>query len=1180
MLGIVTPFFKSEPSYQCPVKYTYFPYLGKLAYIWLVIVILLLAGSSSYTYAYGFFQVREKVTVSVDNTPLRDIFAVIQKQTGYHFFYSGEHLNSKEKISIHVKDATLESVLQLLFKGKGLEWTYSDNVILIRKVKADKILPEERDSLLTMITGKVTDAAGAPLVGATVLVKGTGRGVVTNEQGKFFLRQINTGSILLISFAGYETQAEKVNEQEEIAIRLEKNIIDIAGVSVVSTGYQTLPKERSTGSFAKVGNDLLSRKVSTGILDRLEGVSSGVLFDRRDPGNPKIQIRGLYTLTSTIAQPLIVVDNFPYEGDINNFNPNDVESITILKDAAAASIWGAKAGNGVIVITTKKGSYDQKPLVSFNSNITILDKPDLFTLPQIPASDYIDLERFLFNQGFYNGQISSRRRPPLTPVVETLVKQRNGEISAAEADAAINALRNVDVRNDFEKYIYRKGVYQQYAASISGGDKKVKYFLSTGFDRNLTTLKGNDYRRITIRSDNTMQPVKGLQLQAGLQYTQGNQTTNSPGAYGSGAYRLLNRALPPYARLADANGNPLPIDNKYRATYTDTVGQGLLLDWKYRPLEELSINNNTTTARLLLANVGVKYDLLPSLSAEVKYQYQRTDRTTRQYHDERTFFTRDLINRFTQIGSGTPVYIVPRGGILDLASSNEEGHMARAQLNFDHEWRSKHQVAAIGGAELRQIRTKGNSYFTYGSDNETGFANVDYVNTYPVITGGMENIPSNIDFTGRLDRFVSLYLNAAYTYDNRYSISASARKDASNLFGVETNRKGVPLWSSGLGWRLSNEQFYHSALFPYLNFRLTYGASGNVNNTISALTTITRSPAAFQNTNIPFATILDIANPNLRWERVRTLNIGVDFAMQHNRLAGSVEFYRKQSIDVIGLEPLDPTTGIGTLRTNSADVKGKGIEVQLTSQNLSGRSFKWQTSVILNYVDYKVGKYLSVPQTNGFISDGSTIIALPGYNPYVLVSYKWAGLDPATGDPQGYVDGHISKDYAALLKRPITEQVIHGPAIPPVFGNVLNTFAWKGITLSANITYKLGYYFRRSSISYGSLYSFGTGHSDYLKRWRQPGDERVTSVPSMIYPNPTFDRDEFYTNSDITVEKGDHIRLADIRLSYRIKNFQVYTYMSNLNVLIWKANKAGLDPDAPSGLRPVRTIALGVKVDI
>jgi len=1155
-----------------------FSYPGNRANLWLLI--LLLAGSLSCSYAYGFYQAKDRVTVSGEHIALREVFSIIQKQTGYHFFYSGEHLDSHEQIRIHVKDAPLERVLQLLFRDKGLEWAYSENVILIRKAaKADKILTEGRDSLLTMITGKVTDAAGAPLVGATVLVKGTGRGGVTNEEGRFSLSQISVGSSLLVSFAGYQTRQLKVASQAALNVQLEKNIIDIAGVSVVSTGYQTLPKERATGSFVKIGNDLLSRKVSTGILDRLEGVSSGVLFDRRDPANPQIQIRGLYTLTPAIARPLIVVDNFPYEGDINNFNPNDVESITILKDAAAASIWGARAGNGVIVISTKKGSFEQKPVISFNSNITILDKPDLYTLPQIPASDFIDLERFLFDKGFYNNLLSRTNRP-LTPVVEILAKQRSGEISPTAADAAINALRNVDVRHDFDKYIYRKGVNQQYAASISGGGKNVKYFFSTGFDRNLSTLKGNDYRRITVRSENTIQALPRLQLMAGVQYTQSNQANNSPGGYGSVKYRLLNRALPPYARLADDHGKPLAIDNKYRTTYLDTVGHGMLLDWRYRPLEELGINDNTTDTRLLVANLGAKYDILPSLSAEVRYQYQRTDRSSREYYDERSFYTRDLINRFTQLGSGSPVYIVPRGGILDLANTNQEGHMLRGQLNLNHEWHNKHEVAAIAGAELRQLRTLGNSYRVYGSDNHTSSANVDYVSFYPLITGGVDAIPNSTDFSGLLDRFVSVYLNAAYTYDERYTVSASARKDASNLFGVETNRKGIPLWSSGIGWKISNERFYNSSLLPYLNLRITYGASGNVNNSITALTTIFRNPASAQSTNIPFAYIVNIANPNLRWEKVRTLNFGIDFALRNNRLSGSLEFYRKQSIDVIGVEPLDPTTGVGTMLTNSADVKGKGIEVQLNSQNITGGAFKWQTSFILNYADYKVGRYLSTAPTNGFISDGSSINPQPGYNPYVVVSYRWAGLDPATGDPQGYIDGHVSKDYNALTQTPIKDQVIHGPALPPVYGNLLNTFTWKGISLSANITYKLGYYFRRSTISYVSLFSSGTAHSDYLKRWRQPGDEKFTNVPSMIYPNPSSVRDYFYTNSEITVEKGDHIRLEDIRLSYRYRNYQVYAYMSNLNALIWKANKAGLDPDAPSGLRAPRIIALGVKVDI
>ena len=1153
----------------------------------LLLLCLCLASAALPAFAGNkmFFQHTDKVTLSADQWPLREVLKAMNRQTGYYFFYSADLVNNNEKVTLHVKDAPVEKVLQQLLKGKGLIWVFNGNTVIIKKAPqaTAPINGPPRDSLLTFLNGQVTDATGTPLAGATVLVDGTPKGATTNEQGRFVLDGITRPVTLQVSYAGYLKQQVQLNEAGNVQVRLQKEILDISSVSVVATGYQAIPRERATGSFVKLDNELLNRKVSTGILDRLDGVASGVLFDKRDAASTRIQIRGLYTLTSAIAQPLVVVDNFPYEGDINDINPNDVENITILKDAAAASIWGAKAGNGVIVITTKKGRYDQAPHVSFNSNVTVINKPELFRLPQMSASDLIDLEEFLFSKGFYNSAINNRRYPPLTPVVNLLVKERNGQLSAAETRAAIDKLRGIDVRNDFLQYIYRQGVNQQYAANVSGGSKKIKYFFSTGYDKNSTNLVGNTYQRVTLRTDNTWQAARGLQVQAGIQYTQHDDTNNSTGPYNSNAYKLGTRILPPYSRLADDNGNPLTLDTRYAGTYTDTAGHGLLLDWKYRPLQELALNDKTSRAQVLIANLGVQYNFSNTISAEVKYQYQRADRNSRAYYSTQTFFARDLINLYSQIRGDSVTYIIPNAPITDRSASLQQGHMLRGQLNFNRTWAGKHQVAAIAGAELRQLHTTGSSYRDYGNTV------ADLLRYYPLVTGRTATIPSNTDIDDRLDRFTSAYANAAYTYDNRYTFSASARKDASNLFGVRANRKGVPLWSAGAAWKISNEKFYHAGWLPYLNLRLTYGSGGNVNNAIAALATIYRYDASFQFTNLPFATIVNVANPELRWEKVNTLNAGLDFTFKNNRLSGSIEYYHKQSVDVMGLEALDPTTGLGSAFTNSADVKGRGVEVQLYGKPVNAGAFQWQTSLLFNYVHYEVSRYLLPPLTNGFVSDGGSIIPLPGYNPYLLVSYKWAGLDPATGDPRGYLNKSISTDYATLIKNPLSEQVIHGPALPTYFGNVLNTFSWKNISVSANITYRLGYYFRRNTIAYNTLFASGAGHSDYGQRWQQPGDEKYTNVPSLVYPNPAY-RDQFYTNSSITVEKGDHVRWEDVRLSYTLKKgmnsrtffsqLQFYTYITNLNILIWKANKAGLDPDFPSGLRTPRAFAFGIKADL
>ena len=322
---------------------------------------------------------------------------------------------------------------------------------------------------------------------------------------------------------------------------------------IVSTGYQDISKERATGSFTTISNKLLNRSVSTGILNRIENVSSGVLFDRRNNGQPVLHIRGQSTILSD-ASPLIVVDNFPYEGDINNLNPNDIENVTILKDAAAASIWGSRAGNGVIVITTKKGKEGQPLKLELNSNLTIGDKPDLFYNRNfINSADFIGVEKMLFAQGYYSWQ-EGYADQTLSPVVQLLIAERDGKITPAEADSRINALKQIDVRNEISKYFYQKSLNQQYALSLSGGQRQLTYFLSGGFDQNRDNLVRNGLSRVTLHSVTQWHPVQPLDINVGLTYTNSTQRENNTGA------ALINsgggKGLYPYAQLADANGNP------------------------------------------------------------------------------------------------------------------------------------------------------------------------------------------------------------------------------------------------------------------------------------------------------------------------------------------------------------------------------------------------------------------------------------------------------------------------------------------------------------------------------------------------------------------------------------------------------------------------------------------------
>lgn len=1053
------------------------------------------------------------------------------------------------------------------------------------------------------VKGKVISHDGEPVPAATITIHSNHKSTITNSNGEFTIQlpaypatdsRLMANDSLTISAIGYETQTMSIavalglskGESDTLTITLTRKSTTLSAVTL-STGYQDIPKERATGSFYKLDSALLSQRVSTDILSRLDGLTSSYLVDKRRPDETRIQIRGLSTLNNLAMLPLIVLDNFPYEGDISNINPNDIESITVLRDAAATSIWGARAGNGVIVITTKKPQAGQPLRISFNTNITHSNRPDLFSIQRMSTSSHIDVEEFLFNNGYYDGLFNSNARPPVSPVVEILAKKRSGQLSAAEADAQVGALRNEDVRNDMQQYLYRPSLAQQYALNISGAANNIRYLFSAGFDNNLASLRGEESRRVTLRSDNTLQLKSNWQLMAGFIFTQQKSQANSPGGYDK--FNNSGSSLWPYARLADDRGNPLPLDIFYRGLFTDTAGAGRLLNWKYIPLNELKHLDNSTALTDILLNIGSQYKFTPFLSADIKYQYQQSVSEQRKYHSLETYYARDLINRFTQINAGTVRYIVPPEGILELFNTRRQSHAARAQLNLKRKWSSWHDLVAIAGAEVRQSHSSSNSSNTYGFSSATlTYSNVDYANAYPAYNNirGNSFIPNNTNFSSFIHRFVSFYANAAYSFRDRYTVSASVRKDASNLFGVRTNQKGIPLWSAGAAWKLSKEKFYNLHAIPDLSLRTTFGFSGNLDPNASALTRLSYTNPATSPINLSAVQITAPPNPGLRWERVGMWNTAIDFSTKKDRITGTIEYFRKRSEDLLHTVLLDPTTGLFSVRQNSAAISGQGVDITLNTINCN-RQLKWNTSFLFSYVFYKVTRNLNPVSTDGLISSGESVLPVTGYHPFNIVSYRWAGLHPATGDPMGYVNGQPSTDYITIAANSINQQVIHGPAVPPFFGTIRNSFAWKQLSLTVNITYRLGYFFRRSSLTYQNLYSIGAGHIEFEQRWKKPGDEQFTNVPSMIYP-AVARRDNFYNRSEITVEKADHFRLDDIFLSYDwplsakrtpFTSLQLYAFANRINLLLWKANKIGLDPDIQYGMRPPVSLSAGIKIN-
>lgn len=1042
------------------------------------------------------------------------------------------------------------------------------------------------------ISGKIThEADGSLITNAYIKVLDAAASTTSDSLGRFSLTLSQWPVTLLITHVGYEPVYWPVTNAPKgmLEIKLRKKTHELNEV-VISTGYQQIPRERMTGAFSQVNHELFNRRVSPDILARLEDVVPGLVFNRRQ-GVDNISIRGRNTISGD-GQPLIVIDNFPFEGDLSSINPNDIENVTVLRDAAASSIWGARAGNGVIVITTRKGGYQRAAAVTFNANMTVSEKPDLYYQPRMSSSDYIDWEQHMFQQGYYNSFINSATKVAFTPVVELLFQQKNGQISDDAAMRQISEMKNYDIRRDMGKYLYQNGVTSQYSLTYSGGTAHHKYALSAGYDKVLPSAAGDSRERLTLNANHTYGLLNNkLELTTGVYYASQHQARNSLGDLTYTSIRGV-QPLYPYARLADDQGAPLVTEKNHRLSYARQAVKNGLQDWTYSPLQELADSDNSTRTRELRLRAGLNYQVFSFLRAEASYLFQSSSTALRNHYGLHTYFTRDLINRYAQAGNnGALSFPIPKGGILDRAVSSQAGHSLRGQLNLSKKI-GLGDLDAIAGAELRDHHTERVNSRWYGYDDEYATAvQVDNISSFPtyVNPGQRLQIPANASQAYHIDRYLSYYTNAGYSIKRKYVLSGSARLDQSNLFGVKANQKGVPLWSAGLAWVMSSEKFMKDTPFSYLRLRATYGASGNVNKSLSANTTASFSPIDYL-TTLPYASIQNPPNPTLRWERVKMLNLGLDFENRNGRVGGSLEYYRKRGLDLFGQVPFPPSTGISTFSGNTASTRGQGVDITLNVKPVKNR-ITWEIHALFSYCEDKVTDFkVQYSASNFVLSDELRGFPLTGRPQYALYTYRFAGLDPDNGDPLGYLEGEVSNQWGKIRQSVTVDDLqYHGSARPTVFGALRNNISWKGIALSANVSYRMGYYFRRASVNYASLWLGLPVHGDYENRWKQPGDELNTSVPSE--PGVlNSDRSGFYIYSSALAERGDHIRLQDVQLTYTLpklsqgvfnaRNIQVYAYANHLGVL-WKASKTNLDPDYPtSDFPPQRSWAVGVRVTL
>ena len=1023
---------------------------------------------------------------------------------------------------------------------------------------------------------------GTPVAGVNVLIDGAVK-YRSDDKGRFTIRPADASKTMIFRHLAYRDTVMNATNRDTagMTVYLMPQLALIEEVNI-STGYQTIPKERITGSFSTAGKEQLEKQVGMGISHMLPLIANGVMLDNNSTAGERLMVRGLSTIRAE-KKPLIVVDNFPYEGKLDDLNPMDIENITVLKDAAASAIWGVRAGNGVIVVTTKKGKFNEKQNFRFSTAHKIGNIPEYGRLNIMSSSEFIEMEEFLFDKGYYDSRIANTSRPPLSPIVEALDAWRENKINEEEYHALKNRVEKIDVRDEYQKHFYKKSRLQQYHLQGSGGTERFAWISSLSFDKNRSVTDDiND--RLTFRLSNQWKLRSNLHLSTDMSFIHTGTKNGKPG-YGDvkmGTYELY-----PYAEFADENGNPLKVSQRNNAYLDQVEREGFLLDWNYYPLNDYRYTDNHSKRSVLNLYSGLTYKAFDFLDVDFKYNVviDRTDGDN--LRKENSYFARNLVNTFSDIDESTETvtYPIPKGGVLDRTVSRRLAHNARLQFNTDYQF-GNNEITGILGFEGRidQVNGESNRYYGYNTEN-LSFGNVDYVSRFPnVVTGMLDAIPNIQSLTRTNVRYISTFANAVYSYQNKLNVSGSVRRDATNLFGLRTNDKWNLLWSLGASLKIldSPDEWVNN-----LTMRTTYGFSGNVDPAMASVTTIQYSGIVDVDTNFPIATFTNYANPDLKWESIGTFNVGIDASLWNRGLNVAVDWYRKRGNDLYGPDLMDPTAGIGlTVMRNVARMKGEGLDIMLDAKAVRKDNWGLDFQVNVSRSGDRVEEYyLNNDLGRQFVNE-RVIAGIEGKPVYSMFSFPWKGLN-AEGNPIGYFEGEESEDYRQIYNNTVLEDMAYaGPVLPRWFGSAGSTLRYKDLTLDFRLLYKFGHYIRTKSLNYSSLLANNITHSDYADRWQEQGDETWTHVPAMIYPLNS-NRENYYQHASVLVESASHIRLQYVHLQYNIRNafrtqtnVELFINAENLG-LLWKKTDKNIDPEyenSYNAIRPPLQWSLGTRI--
>ena len=1114
---------------------------------------------------------KAKMSLNASDMTVGKVIEKLEYTTDYRFVYNVRSVDLDRKIDIRLNDVSIETILNTIFKNTGTDYKISGSHIILTPKKtseAVKAVPEKPVADF-IVKGKVTDEKGIPLVGAAISDNGSGNGVQTDFNGDYQIITVGSETTLAFAYLGYVRQEIKVAGRAVINVVLKEETLEL-GEIVLTTGYQNISAEKSTGSFSNL-------KAKDFQEQRLGSLNS--ILEGRIVGYQNGKIRG-NTSMNGLTTPLYVIDGFPIEStkfnqyysleeNLPNLNLEDIETITVLKDAAASSIYGARAANGVVVITTKKAKAGRTN-ISFSSNLTVTPYRN-YTGNLTDSGDIIDLEKgwAAGNPNLQGANASTYAKSLLQNAVftsqgmQTLLNGYAGNISQTEMNNRLNGLgaQGYKYYDDVARYAKRDQYFIQHNVSLGKATESNSFNASLTYKGNKFEDRYSDNESVGINLKNSTEITSWLTLDLGT-YT--NYSKSNTQAYNpfdpKFKYQMYNQLV-----NDDGSNFTSTAASRYNTNTLTSMQTYGLYNMDITPMDEFgrNIDEGKNFLNRTFAKFNVRFN--KAFTYNVMFQYEYAADRSSLTREKESYDVRATVNSLATIANNKAVFNLPYGDILKETNQFSNAYNFRQQLNFDKTINNVHDFTAIAGMEIRHTKVEYTDNTRYGWDEQTlSFTpvnQVDLLKVYGPIFGGYM---SQNDFAADrelVNRYVSFYGTGGYTYDRRYSVTGSLRWDRSNLWGTDNKYQNKPTWSTGAAWNIDKESFFHVNWINVLKLRGSYGIGGNVAKDSAPYLTAYYNP----NNNVGGLQggINSRPNPELSWEKTTTTNIGLDFSFFNNRLSGTFDVYNKKGQDLLANSNGVPTEGFGfsTYKINNGEMTNKGIETTLRGTIVKTASFSWDASVLYAYNKNKVD-YVKVEAPVYYLQlDYPSAYPRVGNDFNTIYGYEWAGLNEK-GLPQVYNAAGEKVKYNPSDLNAVKD---YGSTVPTHSGSFHTSVNYKNFSLSALFIYELGHKIRNTFLPMlnnnysGALGDYVTDittvNKNIVNRWQQPGDEAFTNIPRAVYeydPDFTSDSRDIYRYANINILDASNIRLSNVSLAYQmprdiIKRIQLQDVRFNLN---------------------------------